>query len=176
MLLFLTGMPGAGKTFWLKPFASALQYQMADLDQFIENWQSRSIPELFQKGENYFRQVEKEALGMLIQTMQNTVIATGGGTPCHRDNMAQMKRNGMTVYLQTSVRQLCHRLEQDSSLRPLLAQLAFQERQSRLENILSERQRFYQQSDIIFNTETDNFAHIITQIQTRQHQNNSRYV
>ncbi|HET8572343.1 MAG TPA: shikimate kinase [Edaphocola sp.] len=176
MLLFLTGMPGAGKTFWLNSFAEALQYQTADLDQFIEERQGCSIPVLFQRGEGYFRRVEKEALDALVQARQNTVIATGGGTPCHEDNMAKMKQNGMTVYLQASVRQLCQRLAQDVSSRPLLAQLTSRELYCRLEAILSGRQYFYRQSDIVFNTETDNFAHIIAQIQSLQRQNNNSHV
>jgi len=166
MLLFLTGMPGAGKTYWLKHFASALQYQMTDLDHFIEQRQGCTIPELFQQGESYFRQVEKDALSTLIRTQQNTVIATGGGTPCQGNNLDLMKENGQTVYLEASVHELCRRLEQDVTARPLLGQLSFSERFGRLSEILSRRQHYYQQSDIIFHTETDNFADIIRQITT----------
>lgn len=176
MLLFLIGMPGSGKTFWLKHFASALRYQTVDLDHFIEERQGRSIPELFQKGENHFRQIEQTALLTLIRTQQNTVIATGGGTACYGNNLEEMKQNGLTVYLQVSVHEVCHRLEQDVTARPLLDQLSFNERFARLTEMLSKREHYYQQSDIVFHTETDNFADIIKQIQSRQHQNSSNHV
>jgi len=176
MLLFLIGMPGAGKTFWLKQFARTLQCQMIDLDYFIEQQQGCTIPELFQKGENHFRQVEQEALFSLIQTQQNAVIATGGGAACFGNNLKEMKQNGLTVYLNASVQEICHRLEQDATARPLLDQLSFDERLSRLSEMLAKREHYYRQSDIVFHTETDNFADIIKQIQSRQQQNNSNHV
>lgn len=176
MLLFLIGMPGAGKTFWLTRFAHALQYKMTDLDQFIEQREGCSVPDLFENGESYFRHAEHNALMVLSQTPGNMVIATGGGTPCHSNNMTVMKQSGLTVYLETSVRQLCHRLEGEGTTRPLLGQLSYSKRFERLSQIFSERQYYYQQADLVFQTETDNFADIIVQIQSRIQQNHDNHV
>ena len=87
MLIYLIGYMGAGKTTYGKRLARDINYNFIDLDQKIEAEQGKTISEIFaEKGEDGFRQIEREAM---IQTfgLENTIVATGGGTPCFFDNM-----------------------------------------------------------------------------------------
>lgn len=52
--------------------------------------------------------------------MKDTVISCGGGTPCFGDNMADMNKHGITVYLKMEAEALKHRLTHPKKKRPLL--------------------------------------------------------
>ena len=82
MLIFLIGFMGAGKSTQAKKLAARLNFESIDLDELIEQVNKQSISEIFKaNGEHHFRKIESEAL-RTISEQQNTVIATGGGTPC----------------------------------------------------------------------------------------------
>ena len=58
-----------------------------DLDLLFEEQYKITIPVFFKKyGEEVFRICERKILHSTT-SLKNTVIATGGGTPCHFDNM-----------------------------------------------------------------------------------------
>lgn len=62
-----------------------------------------TIPEIFdKKGENYFREIEKQLIQEQLKYCDNCVIATGGGMPCFFNNMDRLKSIGWVVYLKTS--------------------------------------------------------------------------
>ena len=68
-LIFLIGMPGAGKTTIGRKLSAALQMPFIDLDEYIVSKHGQSIPELFAaKGERYFRLAEAEALREVAAT------------------------------------------------------------------------------------------------------------
>ena len=82
-----------------KKLASLLGWSFIDLDNKIEEHTGKTIPELFSKyGEDYFRNIESEVLRNL-KSQTNTVISTGGGTPCYENNMDFMLETGLTIYL-----------------------------------------------------------------------------
>ena len=78
---------GSGKTTAGKKLASLLGWSYIDLDKKIEEYEGKSIPEIFsENGEEYFRITESRLLKKL-DVGNNTVISTGGGTPCYCNNM-----------------------------------------------------------------------------------------
>lgn len=80
--IYLLGMPGSGKSTLSKQLAKEINYHFLDLDEWIVQHERNSISEIFAiKGEEYFREIERKAL-LYSLTLQRTVIATGGGTPC----------------------------------------------------------------------------------------------
>ena len=114
---------GSGKTTAGKKLASLLGWSFIDLDKKIEEQSGNTISEIFSKyGENYFRDVESEVLKSL-GSERNTIISTGGGTPCFGDNMEYMIRTGLTMYLKLTPGQLRSRLSQETNERPLLKDL-----------------------------------------------------
>ena len=148
-------MPGSGKTTLGPKIAAHLLRPFFDLDAFIEQQEGRLVPELFkQLGEAGFRDKEAQALKQLTGLVPKAVIATGGGTPCFRENMRFMNETGFTVYLDTPVPELVERLTmQGLEKRPLLAGKNKAELETYLTETLRKRQQFYRQAVLITRVE-----------------------
>jgi len=150
-LIFLIGFMGSGKTFLGKQLAELMKYDFIDLDEVIEKNEGASISEIFSaKGEEYFREKESASLKSLTET-RNTIIATGGGTPCFHDNMSWMNEHGITVYLNHSPEILFQRLKPEADYRPLLSGKSDEELLLFIQAKLQERNPFYSQSHLVVN-------------------------
>ena len=126
-IVYIIGFMGCGKTTAGRKLASMLGWSFTDLDKTIEANTGETIPEIFsQKGENYFREVEAGILKSL-KHHTNTVISTGGGTPCYGDNMDYMLETGLTIYLKLTPAQLKSRLLESTGKRPLIKDLSEEE-------------------------------------------------
>jgi shikimate kinase len=148
MLIFLVGYMGSGKTTFGSQLAKSMKLDWVDLDSVIEQHTGRPIADIITRdGEDSFRALENEALSKLVNA-RNTVISTGGGTPCFHSNMDVMKASGMVVYLKYSAANLAARLENDTDNRPLLNGLTGQELENHISNHLMQREPFYQQAHI----------------------------
>ena len=141
-------MPAAGKSTMGKCLATQLKYQFIDLDQEIEKKVGKTIAQLFEEGgEAQFRSIERETLLENLQ-LQDTVLATGGGTPCFGDGMRKMQMAGKVVYLKSSIDNLLLRLEPSIEKRPILASKPVDERRQFIIEHLAQREKFYAQADI----------------------------
>jgi shikimate kinase len=152
MNIFLIGFMGSGKSTIGKKLANRLGYTFLDMDREIESEQQKSIAQIFkEQGENYFRALESDWLKKFNQPQ--TVISTGGGTPCFHNNIEIMKSKGKTVFLDVSPEVLSNRLFNAKQARPLLEN--YIHNQENLKNYiaqkLSERLPVYQLSDIQLN-------------------------
>ncbi|HLP92554.1 MAG TPA: shikimate kinase [Saprospiraceae bacterium] len=145
--LFLIGFMGCGKSYWGRKLAVSLGVPCMDLDEQIVRMVGKSIPEIFSsEGEAAFRYYENQALLKLDGLATQTIIATGGGTPCFGNNMAIMQNLGAIVYLQTAPQLLLKRLEPEREQRPLLAVLDRADLEAFLLEKLMEREPFYLQA------------------------------
>jgi len=118
--IYLLGMPGSGKSTLSKQLAKEINYHFFDLDEWIVQDERNSISEIFAiKGEEYFREIERKAL-LHSLTLQKTVIATGGGTPCFYDNMQVIKSNGFSIFLDVPLEVIAQRVSKEIKTRPLL--------------------------------------------------------
>jgi len=150
---FLIGYMGSGKTTYGKLMAKELKLTFVDLDAFIEQKFMKSISELFENlGEDGFRKLEREALHEVSQ-FENSLISTGGGTPCFFDNMEYMNAHGETIYLRTSVRELRDRLKMSRTKRPLIVGKDDKELEFFIAKSLEEREGFYLKSKYIMDTD-----------------------
>jgi shikimate kinase len=112
-------MMGSGKTETGRELARLSGREFVDLDEEIERKARRSINEIFrEKGESYFRVLEKELLGQ-VSGKSNQVVATGGGVVLDGENRQKMKETGIAIYLEASLETLWQRV-QDKTDRPLL--------------------------------------------------------
>ena len=116
--IYLIGMPGCGKSTIGKRISAELNMGFVDLDEYITQRSNESIPDMFEKGEKYFRSKEHECL-LNVCDLKNTVIATGGGIVETPENEDVMKKSGTVVFIDTP----SERILSNSSLkgRPLLA-------------------------------------------------------
>ena len=150
-IVYIIGFMGSGKTTAGEKLASLLGWSFVDLDEEIEKNEGKTIPQIFlQNGEDHFRAVETEVLRS-ISTGKNTIISTGGGSPCHDDNMDFMLRTGVTVYLKMTPSQLAARLLNEKGDRPLLKNIPDDKLVVFIGEKLKQRERWYSRSNIIIN-------------------------
>jgi shikimate kinase len=147
--IYLIGFMGSGKSYIGKLLAQALDYRFVDLDEYIVQISSfPNIPQIFeQKGEAYFRQLERQALKD-SQNWDKVVIATGGGSPCQKDNMQKINAFGFSVFLDPPLDILVERLLPERLHRPLIANLGESELKEFVVDLLKKRRPFYEQANV----------------------------
>lgn len=114
-------MPGVGKSYFGKKFSEIANYKFYDLDLNIEKNCKMKVSEIFEtKGEKYFRKKEAEILKKTVETsVENTVIATGGGTPLHSNLMQYMNEAGITVWLISDINYIISNIKSQKNARPM---------------------------------------------------------
>jgi len=153
MKIFLVGFMGSGKTTIGRHLSEQIGFDFIDTDRFIEMQQGKTVSEIFaQQGEAVFREMERNIL-LEIQKNDYTVVATGGGMPCHKDNIDIMRSCGKVVYLKTSPKTLSWRLLRSHKVRPLINGKTEKELQQYIVEKLNEREPFYNRAHIVVPTE-----------------------
>ncbi len=132
----LCGFKGCGKTTLGKMLAEKLGYSFVDTDDLISS-DPRGLYR--QVGEKAFRLAEKKAIATL-QSIQNTVVATGGGSILDKETVALLKRIGKIIYLKETKEVLKMRLLQ----KPYPAFFAGKNVEQEFEAMYAERQPLYE--------------------------------
>ena len=168
MQLVLLGYMGSGKTAVGRVLADKLGYVFSDLDALIEKEEMMSVAQIFsKKGEIYFRNMESALLKRLVKSKDKLVIATGGGTPCYGDtmNFLTSAENCQTIYIKASLEVLTQRLFKEKKDRPLIAHIESDVvLRDFVRKHLFERSFYYNQADIIIDTEGDSIESIVESI------------
>ncbi len=150
--IFLTGFMAAGKSTLGKKLAQLFQIEFIDLDQYIEQKNSKTVTEIFKDlGEVTFRELESKCLEEIFQINKKCIVALGGGTVCFHDNLVKIKENGLLIYLQLPSQVLAQRLKDSATERPLVQNLKDVELMLMIEQQLKNRSTFYEQADLIIN-------------------------
>lgn len=159
-LIILIGFMGTGKSAVGKLLAKKMSFAFADLDKLVEKQAALKISAIFkQYGEAYFRNFEKNAINSL-KTMDNTVVATGGGAVLDPQNVAVMKEEGIVIALDADVDTLWKRLK-SSRNRPLLKA---DDPRRKMEELYYERRPFYSQAHYIVNTTGKTIEEVVQEI------------
>jgi shikimate kinase len=149
MKYYLVGYMYSGKSTFGRRLAAERGMEFLDLDRAFEARYHYTVPRFFaQFGEEAFRKLESKMLRDTA-TMDNVVIATGGGTPCYNDNMDFILANGTAVYLQMRVDDLVQRALHSRNPRPLMHGLTCDDLRVKIEAQIKEREGFYQRAHII---------------------------
>ncbi|MBC8046480.1 MAG: AAA family ATPase [Fimbriimonadaceae bacterium] len=149
MRIYLIGFMGCGKSTAGKKLAAKMSLPLMDLDKTMEDIEGKKVSEVFaEKGETYFRNLEKDVLHDTT-FYTDAIISCGGGTPCFFDNLQWMKQNGVTVYLKATPDFLFSRLKEKKAKRPLIANMDDIELLKYIKTKLSDREKYYLQADII---------------------------
>ncbi|MEW6608516.1 MAG: shikimate kinase [bacterium] len=118
--IILSGFMGSGKTAVGKQLSSKLNMDFIDLDDWIEEEAQMAINEIFAKfGEDYFRELEKEIVKKACESLKNSVISTGGGVILRDENVENLHRAGIVIWLKVTPEKVYERTK-DASHRPLL--------------------------------------------------------
>ena len=134
---------GVGKSTVGKRLAKKMKLKFVDIDQIIELKEKATIGEIFKnRGENYFRKVEKKiTLGELKKI--NLVIALGGGAFINETIRKEVKDTSMSFWLDLNVKSLLPRLK-NLKKRPLLNQNNLEKKMNK---IYSKRKKIYNESN-----------------------------
>ncbi len=164
MKLFLIGLPGSGKTTLGKRLAAHIQTTFFDLDEEIEHFSGKRVPEIFAvEGEAAFRKIESDTLQKFIADHTDFVMATGGGAPCFHDGIGIMNQAGVTVFLDVPVYELEKRLQAEQKQnRPLLA--GSKSITETLSTLRETRISFYEQARIVIHEDNPDVMTIITRL------------
>lgn len=115
--IVLIGMPGCGKTTIGKILSRKLNMDFYDVDKYIEQKTTKTIPELFAIGESHFRDVEEECVREVSKKTKR-VISTGGGVVLRENNILNLKRNGIIIFINRPLENIIG--DVDTTTRPLL--------------------------------------------------------
>jgi len=170
--IYLTGFMGCGKSTIGPILANTIGYDFVDVDRRIEQMEGTSINGIFtEKGEKYFRDLERTVL-MDLSSLSRTVISLGGGTMTIPENLKLILATGLVVYLKITPDQLFHRLRHRSD-RPLLRtpdgdQLTDEDLRARIQHLYDAREPLYSRADIIVPTDGKKVGltvdHIVKQV------------
>jgi len=154
--IFLLGFMGTGKTHWGKIWAAESGLSFVDLDIEVEKDAGKSISNIFKDdGESGFRELEAKKLREQGNAT-NTLIATGGGTPCFHDNISWMNNCGVTVFLNAIPQYIFNRIIQEKDNRPLLKNMDHDELLLYIQNKMKQRMPYYSQASFCLQCESLN--------------------
>ncbi len=124
--IILIGFMGVGKGSVAREVIRDSKYMTIDTDDLIESMENKKIKTIFaEKGEAYFRNLEKKVAQWLELSVQNTLISTGGGFY----KQINLKKIGIIVLLDSPFDAIIKRIKEHPNAvkklkkRPLLADL-----------------------------------------------------
>ncbi|AEV31513.1 shikimate kinase [Owenweeksia hongkongensis DSM 17368] len=170
MKISLIGYMGSGKSTIGPELAVLSGLDYYDLDAEIEKHTGYTITEtIFNKGELYFRKLEREKLHEIL-AKDNFVLSTGGGTPCYYDNIDVINKNSLSIYLQYNVKELFERLKGNTAERPLIAHLEGEPLQEYIGKHLFERSTYYDKATVVIKAGKLSNLEILKEIKNYTHE------
>ncbi|MDK1490472.1 shikimate kinase [Sinorhizobium sp. 7-81] len=142
--LVFIGLMGAGKSAIGRLTAQALGVPFIDSDHEIERVSRMTISELFAAyGEEEFRALEARVLKRLLRSGPR-VVSTGGGAYINERSRRQIKKGGVTIWLNAELDVLWERVSKRDT-RPLLKT---ENPKQTLENLMRARYPIYAEADL----------------------------
>ncbi|AEJ20190.1 shikimate kinase [Gracilinema caldarium] len=132
-IIILVGPKHSGKTSTGRALANLISGTFFDLDNEITRIYGKSPRELFNEGEQIFRNAELEAVQKLLQLINNKdtsylakpiIVATGGGIVDNFKAITLLQQTGFIIYLelssQTAWERIWYTAERSGDLPPFL--------------------------------------------------------
>jgi XRE family aerobic/anaerobic benzoate catabolism transcriptional regulator len=146
----LIGLRGAGKSTLGAALAQRLEMPFLELDRLIEQESGLTLNVIFDfRGQNGFRQLERQCLEDAIQRHPRFVIATGGSLVSEPGTFERLLSSCFTVWLRASPEEHMQRVIVQGDLRPMSNN---RDAMSDLKRILAEREVLYSKADIQVDT------------------------
>lgn len=158
--IVLVGFMGTGKTAAAKALAHETGKKYVSTDELIEEHEGKAISDIFkEKGEPYFRRVEKEVLkGVMEGTDQ--IVDAGGGVVLDDENIKNIKKNGVMICLWASPEVIYKRTKRHTH-RPLLN---VEDPRKKIKEILNFRKPFYDKADFHIETRSMDIKEVVGEI------------
>jgi shikimate kinase len=150
----------AGKSAVGRKLALRLARPFVDLDRAIEAAEGMTVRAIFEhKGEAFFRDLEKRKLSEVLGR-SGQVVATGGGAIVDEDNLRLLKEKSLLICLSATPQTLAQRAG-SGRRRPLLKG---EDRQGKIESILSQREKIYAQAHLVIDTSALSIDEVVEKI------------
>ena len=164
MNIVLIGYRGSGKSTVGKRLASRMQRRFVDTDDLIESKEGQISDLVKSHGWNYFRAMERRMIEE-ISKEDNLIIALGGGAVLDSDNIANVERNGLIIWLKADQEVLRKRMNQDPRTLASRPTLTGKGTIEELEEIMDFRNPFYEKAATIqLDTPTLNVEEVVENI------------
>lgn len=139
----ITGFMASGKTETSKELSRISSFRLVDTDDMIIKRESKTINEIFEeKGEKYFREIEKQIIKEASR-LKNTVISTGGGIVLFEENIGNLRKSSVIFNLAVPFDIIAMRIEEAAKSRPLMQNSSIDEIRERY----IKRQPYYDNCD-----------------------------
>ena len=97
--IVLIGMPSCGKSVVGRNLSKKLNKELFDTDTLIEEKINMEIKDYIKSnGEAKFREIEKEVVSEVSKN-NNIIISTGGGVILNKENITNLKQNGIVIFI-----------------------------------------------------------------------------
>ena len=144
MNIFLIGYRCSGKTSVGQALAKILDRSFYDADEELVQEQGMDISEIVRiKGWGAFRKMERDIIKRLCAE-KDCVVATGGGAVLDDENVANMKKSGVIVWLQATPETIKKRILIDDHTQSYRPALTAKGLVAEIEVVLLERRPYYQ--------------------------------
>ena len=142
--IILIGFRCTGKTTIGKKLAEVLNWKFLDLDVEIQKKTGKTIKEMVEeKGWDYFRKLEKEEMKKL-KNIKNAVIALGGGSVIHQEEMEKLLNGSLVIWLYSSPEVILERIRKDEKTALQRPPLKDSDLEKEIKNVLEERISLYE--------------------------------
>ncbi len=153
-IIAIIGLMGVGKTTLGNKLSEKLGYYFVDSDLEIEDREQKSITEIFaQKGEKYFREIEKKIIQEIVARDEQIVLSLGGGAFINEEVRNILRDKAVVIWLEAPLDVVLHRLSSKTN-RPLLNN---KNRRQVLQDLMVKRYPIYSLADL--KVETGNSSH-----------------
>jgi len=158
--IIIVGFMATGKTTVAKALAKKLGRTYVSIDDEIEKRSGNVISDIFKnKGEAYFRKLEREIIES-VSEKNDQVIDTGGGAVLDKENMVNFKKNGVVICLWSPPGVIFERTRK-SIHRPLLN---VEDPANEIKKLSEARRPFYKKADFHIDTADFDIKAIVKKI------------
>lgn len=148
------GFMGSGKSTLARALAKDLDLVFLDSDFLIEQKFNQKVSEIFEQGENFFK--NKQKMSDFFSSCEKACIATGGGFV----NVSNLEKVGFCIYLKADFEYLKKRLDENEiSKRPLFYD------EIKAKKLYNERlSKYEQKANFVLNIENKNIDKLLSEI------------
>jgi len=155
MNIFLIGYRGSGKTSAGRSLSDILGWPFIDADFQLVKELGMTISEIVLKNDWKFFREKEEAVLKKICSLDNHIIATGGGVVLNKENTANMKKCGVIVWLKVTPETVKKRILIDNKTKDFRPSLTSKEIDEEIEETILKRRPLYENAMDFF-IDTDN--------------------
>jgi XRE family aerobic/anaerobic benzoate catabolism transcriptional regulator len=149
-LVALLGLRGAGKTTIGAAAAKRLGVPFVELDERVARRAGMSLAQIFElHGMEYYRRLEREALGELIAAGGREIVATGGGIVADHATYEALRRATVTIWLKAKPQDHWSRVVDQGDARPMANRSGAM---NELRALLRARRALYERADHVVDT------------------------